>query len=415
MRTNQFNSRRWIIISLMNFFVVSVAGIILRYKINFPLPWVDQKFLLHGHSHFAFVGWISLALMALMVNYLSRSAIITNYKKYNWLFIANTISAYGMLIAFTAQGYALASITFSTLSIFVSYFFIFYYWKDLSGIKGDQHTSNWFKFALVLLGISSIGPFTLAYLMANRIFVQDLYFSAIYFFLHFQYNGWFLFACFGLLFSFVQQKEDMHLLKINRGLFLILALTVIPSYLLSILGLKVPAYLFWIAAISAIVQLSVVFYNYRLLEALRSRPDFSLNQMTAYLWTLAYISFALKIVLQSFSIIPYFADFAFSLRPVIVAYLHLCFLGVISFFILGCCNIVLARVGRELNKTGLFIFISGVLLQEGALMVQALDAIAFNGVVHTGIVLFLAAVMMAVGLAITLIKAGYFINAKRPL
>ncbi|WP_449436872.1 hypothetical protein [Pedobacter steynii] len=143
---------------------------------------IDQKFLLHGHSHFAFVGWVSLALMTLMVNYLTRSGIVTNYKKYHWVFLANTITAYGMLISFTVQGYALASITFSTLSIFVSYFFIFYYWKDLSGIKGNQHISNWFKFALVLLGISSIGPFMLAYLMANNIFIQDLYFSAIYFF-----------------------------------------------------------------------------------------------------------------------------------------------------------------------------------------------------------------------------------------
>lgn len=415
MQNNQFNNRRWIIISLFNFFVVSVAGIILRYKINFPLPLIDQKFLLHGHSHFAFAGWVSLALMTLMVNYLSRSGVVTNYKKYHWLFTANTIVSYAMLIAFTQQGYALASITFSTLSILVSYFFIFYYWKDLSGIKGKQHIINWFKFALVLLGISSVGPFTLAYLMANHIFVQDLYFAAIYFFLHFQYNGWFLFVCFGLLFSFVQQNDNLHLLNINRRLLLILALTVLPGYLLSIMGLKVPVYLFWIAAITAIVQLSAVFYNYRLLQELRSVPKFHLNRLTGYLWMLAYFSFALKIVLQSFSVIPYFADFAFSLRPVIVGYLHLCFLGVISFFILGCCNLVLAKVSRELNKTGLFIFISGVLLQEGALMVQALDAIAFKGVTHTGIVLFLAAVMMAVGLGVILIKAGYFINAKRPL
>ena len=126
MRDNQFNSQRWIIISLINFFMVSVIGIILRYKISFPLPLIDQKFLLHGHSHFAFVGWVSLALMTLMVNYLTRSGIVTNYKKYHWVFLANTITAYGMLISFTVQGYALASITFSTLSIFVSYFFIFY-------------------------------------------------------------------------------------------------------------------------------------------------------------------------------------------------------------------------------------------------------------------------------------------------
>lgn len=414
-RNLQFNSRIWMMISLINFFVVSVAGVVLRYKINFPLPWIDQKFLLHGHSHFAFTGWVSSALMALMVNYLSRSAVVTNYKKYHWLFIVNTVSAYGMLVAFTLQGYAPASITFSTLSIFVSYLFIFFYWKDLRGIKGKQHITNWFKTALLLLGISSIGPFTLAYLMANHIFVQDLYFSAIYFFLHFQYNGWFIFACFGLLFSAIGQKAGLGLLKINKRLFWILALTVVPGYLLSILGLKVPGYLFWIAAASAIVQLAAVLYNYRLLPAFRAGHHFRLSKMTAYLWILAYISFTLKIILQGFSIIPYFAEFAFSLRPVIVAYLHLCFLGVVSFFVLGCFNLVLAKANRELNTTGLFIFISGVLVQEGALMVQALDAIAFKGVAHTAIILLVAAVLMALGLAITVIRATAFKGTKKPL
>jgi hypothetical protein len=414
-RNNLFNCRRWIIISLTNFFVVSVAGVILRYKINFPLPFIDQKFLLHGHSHFAFVGWVSLALMSLMVNYLTRSGVVTNYKKYHALFIINTISAYGMLIAFTAQGYALFSITFSMLSIFVSYFFIFYYWKDLNRVSGKRYITNWFKFALLLLGISSMGPFALAYLMASHIFVQDLYFSAIYFFLHFQYNGWFLFACFGLLFSFVQSEEDSSVLRISKRLFIILASTVLPSYLLSILGLKVPAYLHWIAASSAIIQLSAVFYNHRLLQEFRSKPDLHVSKTTGYLWTLAWVSFALKIVLQGFSVVPYFADFAFSLRPAIVGYLHLCFLGVISFFILGCCNIVLGKVGRELSKPGLLVFVSGVLVQEVALMVQALDAITFKAAVDTGIILLLAAVAMAAGLAITLIKAGHFIKGERPL
>ncbi|SDI99863.1 hypothetical protein SAMN04487898_10136 [Pedobacter sp. ok626] len=399
METIQFNSSRWIRIALINFLIVALAGVILRYKINFPLPFINQKFLLHGHSHFAFVGWVTLALIAMMVNYLIRSDVVTNYRKYHWLLIANTLTAYGMLFAFIFQGYALLSITFSTLSIFVSYFFIYHYWKDLNKIKQEGHITIWFKSALILLGISSIGAFGLAYLMASRTVIQELYFAAIYFFLHFQYNGWFIFSSFGLLFSFLKERNKPHFIKINKHLFLTLAIAVVPSYLLSIFGLKIPDYLFWIGTISAIIQLAALFYSYKLLQAIQKSLSIQFTKMTALLWSLAYISFVLKIILQTLSIIPYFSSFAFGLRPVIIGYLHLCFLCVISFFILGYINELLTRKGIKLNKSGLLIFIFGVILQEVVLMIQALDAMMNKTSANTHIVLLIAAIAMASGLA----------------
>jgi hypothetical protein len=395
MQTTQFNSMKWIRIALINLFIVALAGVVLRYKINFPLPMINQKYLLHGHSHFAFAGWVSLALMALMVNYLLKSGQKINYRKYHWILMANTVTAHGMLITFIFQGYGALSIAFSTLSIFVSYFFIYHYWKDLRCIKEGQHITIWFKSALILLGLSSIGPFALAYLMASHTL------------LHFQYNGWFIFACLGLLFSLLKEKNQPNLSQISKHLFTILTLTVVPTYLLSILGLKVSSYLFWIAAVSSILQLGVLFYSYKLLQVIRNSLNTRLNKMTSYLWTLAYASFCLKIILQSLSVIPYLGQFAFSLRPVIIGYLHLCFLGVISFFILGVFVEVLAKEGMQLSKSGLLIFILGVLLQEGILMVQAFDAIVFQTPFHTNIILFISAVVMATGLARIFLKITF--------
>ena len=202
----QFNTARWIRIALINFCVVAFAGITLRYKINFPLPLLNQKNLLHAHSHFAFTGWVTLALMALMVYYLQQQNVITNYKKYNRILLANCLMAYGMFAGFIIQGYGLFSIAFSTLSILVSYFFIYHFWKDLKQVNDPSGAAKWFRAALILWAISSLGAFTLAYLMAMQIMVQDYYFAASYFFLHFQYNGWFLFACFGLLFSYLYKQ-----------------------------------------------------------------------------------------------------------------------------------------------------------------------------------------------------------------
>ncbi|MGB4845177.1 MAG: hypothetical protein WBP16_11990, partial [Ferruginibacter sp.] len=96
---------RWLKIALINLLIVATLGVVLRYKILFPLPFVDQKHLLHGHSHFAFAGWITQALMTLLVIYLARQTEKPIYKKYRWLLLANLLTAYGMLIAFPIEGY----------------------------------------------------------------------------------------------------------------------------------------------------------------------------------------------------------------------------------------------------------------------------------------------------------------------
>ncbi len=149
MVTTTFKTTQWLGVALLNFCIVALAGITLRYKINFSLPFVDQKFLLHAHSHFAFTGWVAQALMALMVNHLQAAGLATNYKKYTRVLSANCAVAYGMLISFTLQGYAAFSITFSTLSIFVSYIFIYYLWRDLNRLQDESPARPWFKAALV--------------------------------------------------------------------------------------------------------------------------------------------------------------------------------------------------------------------------------------------------------------------------
>ena len=135
---------RWLKIALINLLIVACLGVVLRYKILYPLPFVDQKHLLHGHSHFAFAGWITQAIMALLVAYLANEKGNTVYKRYNWLLYANLFTAYGMLISFPIEGYGLFSIIFSTASIFVSYAFAFYYWRDLNKLAVKQPAHLWF-------------------------------------------------------------------------------------------------------------------------------------------------------------------------------------------------------------------------------------------------------------------------------
>lgn len=395
---NEFKTRRWLLFALINFCIVALAGVTLRYKINFPLPLINQKYLLNAHSHFAFVGWVSTALMALLVNYLERNEIYTNYKKYNRIILANCIVAYGMFISFIIQGYAAFSISFSMLSIFISFFFIYFFWRDLKQVNDKSYAVNWFKTALILWGISAIGAFTLAYLMATRNLDQEYYFAAIYFFLHFQYNGWFLFVCFGLLFYHLFRSGLVQEVAINKKLFLIMAVTVGPSFLLSILWLRLPVYLRYIADISGILQLLVLFYFIKLIPTIKKFIPHAFTKTTRTLWILATIAFIIKVILQMLSIIPYFSHFAFAFRPIVIGYLHLSFLCIISFFIIGYINEYLCTRQRHVSVLGAVLFIIGVIVQEIILMAQGLEVFQMTPLPMANILLFYCAILIALGI-----------------
>lgn len=393
-----FPTYNWIKIALINFCVVALAGVTLRYKINFDLRAVSQKHLLYAHSNFAFVGWVTIILMVLMIGHITKYNLATNYKKYHWLLIINCFTAYGMFVSFIIQGYDFCSIIFLSAGILLSYFFIVWMWRDLNKVEEKSYVNMWLKTGLVIWGISSLGAIFLAYLMASNILIQDLYFASVYFFLHFQYNGWFLFVCFGLLFSFLYQKGFLHSVSISKKLFQIMAITVVPAFFLSILWLKLPPVIHWVANITGILQLVVLLFFVKIFSLFKKSVPQILHPTTRILWLLASIAFILKIVLQALSIFPYLSNYAFGFRPVVIGYLHLSFLGIISFFILGYINQFLQDRHRHLSITGVYLFVAGVLIQEIILMFQGLEAMNFSPLPYANILLFYCAILMAFGL-----------------
>ncbi|HEX6915552.1 MAG TPA: hypothetical protein VF145_09945, partial [Chitinophagaceae bacterium] len=241
----------WIRFSLLNLLFVSVLGVLMRYKIAYSLPVLHQKFLLHAHSHFAFSGWITQAIMVLIVGYLCRYDEFA-LRKYRPLLIANAITAYGMLLSFPFTGYAAVSITFSTLNIFTGYWFAVKLWRQLGRMPGNGVSHHWFRAAVVFNVISSFGAFFLAYMMATRNIHQNWYLASVYFFLHFQYNGWFFFGCMGLLADLLKERGVN--MQFNKKVFWLFALACIPAYFLSALWLPIPMAVYILVVISAVAQ-----------------------------------------------------------------------------------------------------------------------------------------------------------------
>lgn len=384
---------KWIRIPLFNFFITAFIGVILRYKIAFALPFIQQKNLLHGHSHFAFAGWITQILMFfIIVQVVGNNTLPKKYERLLW---SNLFTASGMLIAFPIQGYGLFSIIFSTLSIFVSYVFAFHLWKDINQKKSKQPSHLFFKAAVFFNALSSIGAFSLAFMMANKIISQKLSLLAVYFFLHFQYNGWFLFACMGLLVAPIE-KYLQNFKQLNTA-FWILFTASIPSYFLSALWLKLPVVLNIIVIIAAFAQL--IGWHFFIKTIVAKKISFnSVPKIAKMLFLFSAIAASLKFILQAGSLIPSLSTIAFGFRPIVIGYLHLVFLGTISTFIIAYySSFFLQHIGKKL-RTGIIILTAGIILNEMILMIQGLADMYYFFIPNLNIVLLCIAIIMFTGL-----------------
>ncbi len=399
-------AKKWFRISLLNLTIVAFIGVLLRYKIAFSLPFLDQKFLLHGHSHFAFAGWITQALMTLMVFYLQESGQSQAFQKYKRLLLLNLFTAYGMVLSFPVQGYGFFSIMFSTLSIFVSYGFAAVFLKDLKANKESKISKLWFKGALLFSVLSSIGPFSLSYMMATHNLHEKWYLASIYFFLHFQYNGWFFFACMGLLIHKLE-KHGINL-EIQKKIFYSFFWSCIPAYFLSVLWIPMHIVVYVVVILSALIQL----YGWILLikELVKIKSAFvnGISKIARVLLLFSGVALSIKLLLQIGSTHPHLSQIAFGFRPIVIGYLHLVLLGMITLFILAYSiskNIITVT---KAAKAGLTIFVSGVIINEMVLMIQGVKAMQNDSLNFVHYYLFGIALVLFSGIATLVISQFSF-------
>ena len=330
--------------------------------------------------------------MALMVARISEHKKADLFPKYRWLLYANLFTAYGMLFSFPFQGYGFFSILFSTLSIFASWTFAIYYWKDLDRLPVKNISTNWFKGALLFNALSALGAFSLAGLMVNKIIHQNWYLASIYFFLHFQYNGWFFFACMGLFIGKI--AKILPAVKKMQSVFWLFAGACVPAFFLSALWLPIPSWLYLIVIISALAQVLGWVLLIRIFFKEKKQLIASLTIHAKWLLGLSAVALSVKLILQLGSTVPVLSTLAYGYRPIVIAYLHLISLGVITLFLLGyVMNEKMLPLHQKVN-TGIMVFASGILLNELLLMVQGVAAL-FNTLVPfiNELLLFAAAIL----------------------
>ncbi|PWI30299.1 hypothetical protein DI383_07525 [Flavobacteriaceae bacterium LYZ1037] len=352
-------SKKLVLTCLINFFIAALLGLALRYTYLSPISF-NYRYLTHAHSHIAMLGWVYLMLYTLFVRYF----IPEKKPVYTTLFWVTQIAVVGMLLSFPFQGYAAISITFSTLHILCSYYFFRLIWKNHE--TQSIVTKLLLKASLLFMLISTLGVWCLGPAVGILGQASAFYQIAIQFFLHFQFNGWFLIAVLAVLFHKLQIKDS----KEFQLFFKLLISSSILTFALPVNWFAPHVELLWINGLGVLLLMASLHVFLKLIKPrLKTIMNASSNNLKFILW-FALFCFILKIVLQSLSLIPEISNMAFQHRNLVIGFIHLTMLGVISgFLFVFILQSQLVTQNKNLTLS-MFVFVLGFLLTELILIIQ---------------------------------------------
>lgn len=391
--------KKLVIVCLVNFLVAALMGLLLRFVFVFPIT-IDYRHVTHAHSHGAMLGWVYLMLYVLIVHHFVPE------KKpiYNRLFWLTELAVVGMLLSFPFQGYAAISISFSSLHIVCSYYFVRLIWKNHR--MTSKPNQLLLKASLIFMLLSTIGIWCLGAAAATLGQDSAIFQISIQFFLHLQFNGWFLFAVLAIFLI----QFPLTFTSQFRWFFNLLIIGTLLTFALPVSWYAYHPSLLWINGVGVLLQLWATYYFIKLL-----RPywfQFWSNKPSLIKWAygLALISFLLKIFLQSSSIIPEVSDMAYNYHNFVIGFIHLMMLGVISGFLFAfLLDSPLVNIRSHALKFGIYSFIIGFIATEFILLLQGFFYYFSWGMAPNYFwVMFLFSILLPLGILFFILNILYY-------
>ena len=370
------NLKQQIKIAFGYFFIVALLGVFMRMFHVADISF-NYKNILHTHSHIALLGWVYTALTTLIYKlFLSEKG---KEKIFNKLFWSTQISIIGMMFSFPFTGYAFFSIVFSTLFLLNSYGFLWLFLKHTSLEQKQLNSYKLIRASLWLMALSSLGPWVLGIIMNTLGSASPWYRNSIYFFLHFQYNGWFIMALLGLFFVYLEKnRNSLVLLEIglfeNEGVFILVKkfklfynlfiVGVFLTFFHSVLWMK-PSILFnTLALLGSVFQFAAYIVLLGSIQHFSKRLKGLLSKIEIQLLKTVKLLFVLKLTFQIVGSFPVIVNLVSMHKDLLIAYLHWVFLGIVSisiFFFLSVFKFF------SISKTNYKLYFLAFLLTEGLL------------------------------------------------
>lgn len=381
-------------VPLFNFLLAACFGLLLRASFVYPSvnEGVTYLYVLHTHSHIALLGWLYMLVYVLFVHFFG----IKNDKEnrfYVRLFWVTEAAVLGMALTFPFQGYAAASITFSTLHIICSYFFGYHLWKNNS--IANKQVRLLLKTALAFMFVSTLGVWFLGPAVGMMGKTSAFYQICIQFFLHFQFNGWFFTAFCALIFNWFLSSKCVKYFELFYTLWI---LSVVLTFGLILAWHLDIDWFYWINAIGvtsqllAFVVLGKTFWHI----IVKKRIGFTHE----HIWMLLVLCcFIFRVLIQMVTASEVFASYAQSIRSWIVGFIHLNMLGILTglgFWFM----IKLQKITIDFNiKIGAVFLFSAFIMTELILFLQGLKIVTEKTILEDEVrLLFLFSIGFPLGI-----------------
>lgn len=394
-------------LALGYFLIAALLGLILRsfYVLEIPITF---KFVVHAHSHIALLGWVYIALTTIIYKlYLEKLQL---QKKYNYIFWFTQLTLVGMLCSFPFQGYALFSIVFSTLFLIASYWFFIFFKKHISSENKEQNSYYCINTALWYVVISSIGPWALGGIMTTLGATSIWYRLAIYFYLHFQYNGWMILALIGILLYILEEQNIQVSKAVFKRFFYSINIGIITTFFLSTLFTKPPIILYILGGIGGVFQLYSLFLIINYLKQNSEKISALVSSFQLSLLKTVGFFLLLKMILQLLTALPYFANLAVTILDFTIGYLHWTFLGVVTI-----CLFLFLDYFRmiKIPKKAYYIYLSGFLLTEALIFYKGFIIWQSLPLLHTYFKLLALASLLIVIAILYIFATSFFIKKEK--
>lgn len=362
-------AKYWFRIALFDFLVAASIGLLLRFAFVWEIPGLDFRNLMHAHSHVAMLGWLYIGISVLLVRVFvpehrqSTPSFLT-------AFLIAQVSVIGMLVSFLVSGYGPFSIFFSTVHGLASYFFVYRLARESRsvGLAGQM-----LRGALFFLVFSTLALWAMPAIIWAGWQGKAIYYMAVQFYLHFQFNGWFIFSALALFLEWLRQQGFEPTKVLGHRFFLAMVVSTLLTYALAITWSNPSPALFAVNSTGVVVQLAALILFGQMIRHMGLGRFPNLPALEKFLFALALASFILKILVQSAVVVPHVAVVSYTIRNFVIGFFHLILLGAMTMTLLGLSSRYgLIRIHALRPRLGVWFLFCGFLCSELLLMLQGL-------------------------------------------
>ncbi len=353
---------------LFNLLVAALAGTLMRLAFVVELPWMDYYNVLHAHSHFALMGWAWLALYSLLHReFVPTYSVHDTFVRLFWALFA---AAVGIFLVFLLQGYSLWSISFSTVYLLLAYLFAVKLWPYLPIQRPSGMIA---RIAVGFMFLSTLSLWSMPILIVNGLRGSAVYYMAVQFFLHFQFNGWLIFGILALGFRLFESWGAVIELSKVRQLLIWLSISCLLTYALAVTWSTPRHWLFVANSLGVIVQAIALGLLWRLGKPLLPLYHAHAFGLPRVLLNIAFLALILKVVIQIAVVLPFIAQVGYTIRNFVIGFIHLILLGFVSTSLLGLSGLrQMWSTTHPIARMAIALFLGGLLGTEGWLFLQGI-------------------------------------------